>query len=133
MKRAIVINFNIVLLTIFIFFVSSCTTQNNNTEQGNVGAVCQTNNECITPLEYLSQSNCSYTSLCIKNKCKVVCPRVFLSDEDPNHPLDDTPYISPQVQCVTNTACAQSCSQREEYDTTKGACVNGDCYCIKAE
>jgi hypothetical protein len=35
---------------------------------------CEENLECTTPGKYLIQSNCPYTSLCIKNKCTVVCP-----------------------------------------------------------
>ncbi len=35
---------------------------------------CKKSYECKTPAEYLIRSNCPYTSLCIKNKCNVVCP-----------------------------------------------------------
>jgi len=35
---------------------------------------CQNNFECATPGKYLIQSNCPYVSLCLKNKCNVICP-----------------------------------------------------------
>lgn len=35
---------------------------------------CQEHFECVTPGKYLVQSNCPYTSLCLKNKCNVICP-----------------------------------------------------------
>ena len=37
-------------------------------------ASCQKDSECITPGVYLMQSSCSYTSICLKNKCTVICP-----------------------------------------------------------
>ncbi len=35
---------------------------------------CNTNSDCSTPPEYLIRSSCPFTSLCLKNKCTVVCP-----------------------------------------------------------
>lgn len=35
---------------------------------------CQNDNECETPEEYSTRSNCPYTSICEQNKCAVVCP-----------------------------------------------------------
>ena len=35
---------------------------------------CQADTDCETPAEYLVRSNCPYTSLCLDNKCVVVCP-----------------------------------------------------------
>lgn len=35
---------------------------------------CTNNADCITPGEYLVQSSCPYTSLCLESKCNVVCP-----------------------------------------------------------
>jgi len=37
---------------------------------------CSQDSECETPMEYLVQSRCPFTSLCIDNKCTVVCPHV---------------------------------------------------------
>jgi hypothetical protein len=35
---------------------------------------CQKNSDCQTPGEYLVQSRCPFVSLCLKNKCAIVCP-----------------------------------------------------------
>lgn len=35
---------------------------------------CVRNDDCETPLEYLIQSRCPFVSLCLDNKCAVVCP-----------------------------------------------------------
>src|SRR5690348_4509060 len=35
---------------------------------------CTKDAECTTPGEYLMQSHCPFTSICLKNKCTVVCP-----------------------------------------------------------
>ena len=35
---------------------------------------CVENSDCETPGEYLVQSRCPFTSMCLKNKCAVVCP-----------------------------------------------------------
>ncbi len=36
---------------------------------------CTAHTECETPMEYLVQSRCPFTSLCLKSKCTVVCPQ----------------------------------------------------------
>lgn len=35
---------------------------------------CVSNDDCETPGEYLIQSRCPFTSICLENKCAVVCP-----------------------------------------------------------
>ncbi len=45
----------------------------DNTE-GNVGAACETDSECVTPMSYLTRSSCPFTSQCIEGECAVVCP-----------------------------------------------------------
>jgi len=35
---------------------------------------CVSNGDCETPGEYLIQSRCPFVSLCLENKCAVVCP-----------------------------------------------------------
>jgi hypothetical protein len=35
---------------------------------------CVKDSDCVTPGEYLMRSNCPYTSICVENKCVVVCP-----------------------------------------------------------
>lgn len=36
--------------------------------------LCVKNSDCETPGEYLIQSRCPFVSICLKNKCNVVCP-----------------------------------------------------------
>lgn len=42
--------------------------------EGNVGAACTEDAECVTPMSYLIRSVCPYTSKCIEGSCAVVCP-----------------------------------------------------------
>ena len=35
---------------------------------------CVQDSDCVTPGNYAMRSNCPYTSLCLNNKCTVVCP-----------------------------------------------------------
>jgi hypothetical protein len=39
------------------------------------GEACLQASDCVTPPDYLARSNCPYTSLCLQNKCAVVCPK----------------------------------------------------------
>jgi hypothetical protein len=39
-----------------------------------LNTACVKASDCQTPGEYLIRSNCPYTSLCLANKCTVVCP-----------------------------------------------------------
>jgi len=38
------------------------------------GVSCVEHEECDTPMDYLIWSNCPYMSLCLEQKCTVVCP-----------------------------------------------------------
>jgi len=38
------------------------------------GEMCQQDKDCKTPGEYLVQSRCPFISICLENKCAVVCP-----------------------------------------------------------
>jgi len=35
---------------------------------------CARHEDCRTPFEYLVQSRCPFTSLCLNSRCSVVCP-----------------------------------------------------------
>lgn len=37
---------------------------------------CEKDTDCETPMEYLIQSRCPFTSICLENKCTVVCPDI---------------------------------------------------------
>lgn len=49
-------------------------TLDNYTVAKILNTACQADTDCDTPAEYLLRSNCPYTSLCLDNKCVVVCP-----------------------------------------------------------
>jgi enhancing lycopene biosynthesis protein 2 len=51
-------------------------TFNTYTVEEVTGTSCQLNSECETPASYLIQSRCPFTSICLENKCTVVCPTV---------------------------------------------------------
>ncbi len=38
-------------------------------------ATCVQHSDCTTPTNYLIRSSCPYTSLCLQNRCAVICPR----------------------------------------------------------
>lgn len=38
------------------------------------GEACGSHSDCQTPGEYAAQSRCPFISLCLENKCAVVCP-----------------------------------------------------------
>lgn len=37
-------------------------------------SACSKDEECATPAEYQIQSRCPFVTLCLENKCTVVCP-----------------------------------------------------------
>jgi hypothetical protein len=44
---------------------------------------CSVDRNCTTPISYLVQSNCPYTTKCINSRCTVVCP-IFDGTRYPN-------------------------------------------------
>ncbi len=39
-----------------------------------LGSSCVKDGDCSTPAQYMMMSRCPFTSICLKNKCTVVCP-----------------------------------------------------------
>ncbi len=82
----LVIFFIIMLVAFFVLTTTSSITQKASTNlpegysldtyevKETLNVSCTEDIDCKTPGEYLIQSNCPYTSLCLKNKCTVVCP-----------------------------------------------------------
>jgi hypothetical protein len=87
-----------------------------------LGKMCKVDTDCITPADYLIQSNCPFSSLCIDSVCKVVCP-LYPYSENPS------PLESYTVQCNSNADC--DCSERGER-TLECKCSNGICYSVEA-
>lgn len=38
------------------------------------GQKCNVDLDCRTPMEFLVQSNCPFSSTCLENECRVICP-----------------------------------------------------------
>ncbi len=49
------------------------TLQNYQVEKI-TGEACAGHSNCMVPGEYAAQSRCPFVSLCLENKCAVVCP-----------------------------------------------------------
>jgi hypothetical protein len=90
--------------------------------ESNLGASCIEHSECITPMEYLVQSNCPYASACIDGTCKVICPLTY---HDPNPEISKTyPF-----ECVTESDC--NCTERT--NSLDCVCLDGSCVSVEAE
>lgn len=89
----------------------------------NLGAPCNAHEDCVTPMEFMIQSNCPFGSACIENRCKVVCPFAF-HDPDPNV------NKSYPVPCKDDWDC--DCSMRGERSILC-MCLDGGCVSVEAE
>lgn len=87
-----------------------------------VGLECTFNSHCETPASYLIQSNCPFTSACIDNECRVICPLCF---SDPNPAIHRT-Y---PVECISDQDC--DCSERGSK-TIDCLCNNNQCISVEA-
>lgn len=109
---------------------------------------CQRATECETPGEYLIQSKCPFTSLCLENKCAVVCPA---TEADANwqtftdategitfrYPAElSTTYIRaldwpPQVQVTEGPfECTEAGNEIERAGRTELRRVDDRAYCV---
>lgn len=85
--------------------------------EGNPGASCTTDAECVTPVDYLVRSSCPFGSKCIEGTCSVVCPMWA-------HDMDPGTSQSHAVKCSADSDC--DCQQ-----FPGGA--PGDCRCVENE
>jgi hypothetical protein len=109
-------------------------------------AVCDVDNDCETPGEYLVRSNCPFTSKCIKGKCNVVCPAFdgkkyedvrecgecpMLSTPGPNFCLDGQIESGRVDECGCNLPpkCNRGCTEEAKVcpDETTVSRVGPDC------
>lgn len=102
-KTVLVIIFVLVVILLVVFFVL-----NSGKLSREAGESCKVSKECITPMEYLIQSNCPFASLCLENKCRVVCPLVS--------------------GCGADKDC--DCEWRGER-SLECKCVKGECFSIE--
>ncbi len=107
-----------------LFLFNGCAQQPaDEPYQSNLGSACVQHSDCKTPMEYLIQSNCPFSSACIENTCKVICPLYF---HDPNPKISK----SYSVACMVDSDC--NCTERGEQ-TKKCVCVSGGCASVEAE
>ncbi len=88
---------------------------------GNVGAECSNNEDCVTPMSYLTRSSCPFTSQCIQGTCAVTCP---MMDHDP----DPNVSASHAIACTQDSEC--TCDQFPVSDTVLCSCIEGACIAI---
>jgi hypothetical protein len=82
--------------------------------EGNVGASCTSHEECVTPMSYLIQSNCPYSSRCVEGSCSVVCPQW----QDSSAGYD--------VSCDADSDC--NCADRPNAESCK--CIDNQCVAV---
>ncbi len=86
----------------------------NTNPDGNAGAPCTTDDECVTPATYLVRSTCPFTSWCVEGRCAVVCPMM----ED-------------GVNAETGHPNLQACETASDCDCTRFPGAGGTCSCIE--
>ena len=132
MKIVIPIIIIIIVLTIvgyFIFqiiqddpqydFTQVYLTNNNTNKQ--ISQECSIDTDCETPMEYLVQSRCPFSSACIDNQCKVVCG---IYSHNPNINISES-YPS---RCSENQDC--DCSEYLGNDLESCQCINENCLVV---
>jgi putative hemolysin len=56
---------------------------------------CTIDSDCETPMNYLIRSSCPFTSICINNKCTVVCPGFDPDKYSEVRSCDTCPMLTP--------------------------------------
>lgn len=82
--------------------------------EGNVGAACTSNDDCDTPLDYLTRSSCPFVSLCVDGACAVTCPATN----------DGTDSVS----CKADIDC--DCKDSPAGDDADCRCIGGSCAAV---
>ncbi len=95
---------------------------------------CKKSIECITPGKYMMQSNCPYTSLCINNKCNVVCPKsktpdIVGGDKDIHGCIGSAGYS----WCEIKNKCLRVWEEKCEIATSTDNVVNKNDSCAQKE
>lgn len=114
-KKSILIVF--VLIFMFIFYINLNISSKNKNDLG----FCKQNSDCKTPTKYLIQSNCPFSSACINEVCRVICPMTY---HDKNSSISKS-YSS---GCKINNDC--DCSWRMNK-TLECLCLNGSCVSVE--
>lgn len=83
--------------------------------QGNTGAACTSNDDCDTPLDYLTRSSCPFVSMCVDGACAVTCP--MRHDNVPGG-----------IACKADIDC--TCDNSPAGDGADCRCVDGMCAAV---
>lgn len=87
-----------------------------NDKQGKVDVPCDQKEDCELPFMFAIRSNCPFTSKCIENKCKVICPEPYKSIEEAEEK---------KFQCEENEDC--DCSYYKAPDFDMCLCLDNIC------
>ncbi|HYE60076.1 MAG TPA: hypothetical protein VEA18_02745 [Candidatus Kapabacteria bacterium] len=109
---------------LFLLLLAGCgrTPEIPEGPAANVGAQCTSNADCVTPMDYLTRSNCPFQSACVDNTCAVVCP---LYSHDPNPDISKSYYVS----CEKDSDC--NCKDRPNSLACK--CVDNQCVSVEEQ
>ncbi len=110
-----------VLLLIFMLGCSGINAPNDDDPDLRVS--CMEDSECKTPMEYLIQSNCPFSSACMDGSCKVVCPITY---HDPNLSIS----MSYAMDCRADDDC--DCSERSNR-SIRCVCHEGACLSVEGQ
>lgn len=86
-----------------------------------LGQSCTVDFDCNTPLDYLIQSNCPFSSACIEGTCQVICPLY-------THNPDPAISQSSPMSCTTSSDC--TCAERGDR-TQSCVCLHGSCVSVE--
>ena len=85
---------------------------------------CESSIDCELPMEYATQSNCPYESICKENNCIVACPTWEYSSNPEKG-------ISYEVICSANKDC--NCSNWDKEGNYPCECLNAKCVSIVSQ
>jgi hypothetical protein len=63
---------------------------------------CKYDGDCKTPVEYMLKSNCPYMSICLKNRCTVVCPHY------PSQTVNQVALTEKEARVIAEKTCINS-------------------------
>lgn len=82
--------------------------------EGNEGAACTTDRDCVTPMDYLIRSSCPYGSMCLDGECSVVCAPLPAGDRE--------------GKCETADDC--TCENTPMSPNDSCSCINNTCMIV---
>ncbi len=87
-----------ILLVICVFFLLKLKKDYEIIEV--LDESCKSDQDCMAPFHYMAMSNCPYDSICIKDKCTVICPHPFQGvkiDTDKIKPLPESAFLEEET------------------------------------